>query len=58
VVVALFLELVAVAVAGWFELLETEGRTVAKAAMLVVPAGIAELVLELLEDPSAEVARN
>jgi hypothetical protein len=44
--------------AEWFELLEIVGRTVAKAAMLTMPAGIAELGLELLEDPSTEVARN
>jgi hypothetical protein len=56
VVVATFIELVAVV--EWFGLPETEERTVAKAAMAIVPAEIVELGLGLAGDPSVVVARN
>jgi hypothetical protein len=48
--VAAFLELVVAA--EWFELRETEGKTVARVAILTVPVRIVELRLELLEDPA------
>jgi hypothetical protein len=54
-VVAIFLELVVVA--EWFGLLETEGRTTAKAAMMFVLGETAELGSGLAEDPLVVVAR-
>jgi hypothetical protein len=55
-VVATFLE--SVAFAEWFELLETERRTVVKVAMMIVPSRIVELGLGLVGDPSVVFARN
>jgi hypothetical protein len=48
-VAVIFLELVVVA--EWFELHETEDRTVAKAAKMIMPDEIAESGLGLVEDP-------
>jgi hypothetical protein len=47
--VAAFFELVKVA--EWFELPETEDRTVAKVAKMIVPVDIVESELGLAEDP-------